>query len=802
MKTILRFALALLFLVPTVAYAQQKGIVKGRVFDSKNNEPIPFANVVIWKTTIGTAADENGYFRIENVPLGFNRLEVSSVGYSTRLSEEFMVNTASERTVNVGLEESTVNLEQVTVKADPFRKTAVSPMSLQRIGIAEIEKNPGGNRDISKVLQSMPGVLSSPAFRNDFIVRGGGPSENRFYLDDVELPNLNHFATQGASGGVVSIVNIDFVKEVNFYSGAFPASRGNLMSSLLDFRQISGNPDKIKVRGTLGATDFGLSLDGPLTPKTTFIMSARRSYLKFLFDMIGLPFLPVYNDFQFKTVTALSDKSELTILGIGAYDVNNLNKNMKDPDDDQKYLLNYLPESVQWSYTLGATYKYYGKRWNHLFVISRSTLQNEIEKYSRNDKSQPKLVDYTSGESENKFRFEHNRLTRRNIKLNFGAGIEYATYKNKTQRELYTLGTLNNIRYDRNFEFFKWSLFGQVSKSFLLERLSLSFGARVDGNSYRSGMNNPFKQFSPRLSLSYSLAPEWYINASMGRYFQLPSYTTMGYADENGTLVNKRNGIKYIATNQYAAGIEYRPGSRTQITLEGFYKTYDDYPVSLSDSIVLANKGTDYVAVGDEPVKSRGAGRAYGVELMIRTQEFFGIVASAAYTYFYSEFKQMDHELRPTSKYIPSSWDNRHIVSLTATRKLGLWDVGMKWRFTNGAPFTPYDRETSSLIAAWEAKKQPYPDYSRFNSERASSFHQLDIRVDRSFYFKKWSLILYADIQNIYNHKTKSPDLLVPEEDTNGNYRVDPDRPDHYLMRYIKNDMGTLLPSVGIIIDF
>lgn len=116
----------------------------------------------------------------------------------------------------------------------------------------------------------MPGVLSSPAFRNDFVVRGGGPAENRFYLDEVELPNLNHFATQGASGGVVSIVNIDFVREVNFYSGAFPAACGNMLSSMLDFHQIEGNPDRIKVRATVGATDYGLSLDGPLLPKTTF----------------------------------------------------------------------------------------------------------------------------------------------------------------------------------------------------------------------------------------------------------------------------------------------------------------------------------------------------------------------------------------------------------------------------------------------------------------------------------------------------------------------------------------------------
>ena len=151
MKTIIRFVFTLLLFLPLCLSAQQTGVVKGRVFDSKNNEPIPFANVVIWKTTTGTAADENGYFRIENVPLGFNRLEVSSIGYTTKLSEEFMVNTASERTVNIGLEESQVNLEQVTVKTNPFRKTVESPVTLQRIGIAEKEKTPGGNRDKSKV---------------------------------------------------------------------------------------------------------------------------------------------------------------------------------------------------------------------------------------------------------------------------------------------------------------------------------------------------------------------------------------------------------------------------------------------------------------------------------------------------------------------------------------------------------------------------------------------------------------------------------------------------------------------------
>ena len=252
------------------------------------------------------------------------------------------------------------------------------------------------------------------------------------------------------------------------------------------------------------------------------------------------------------------------------------------------------------------------------------------------------------------------------------------------------------------------------------------------------------------------------------------------------------------------AGLAFQPGTLTRVTLEGFYKSYDHYPVSLLDTVALANKGTDYVAVGDEPVKPVGEGRAYGVELMLRTQEFFGVTASLAYTWYHSEFKELDGELRNTSRYIPSSWDNRHIFSLTATRQVGKsWDLGVKWRYVGGGPYTPWDVETSSRVEAWDAKHQPYADYSRFNTGRLPAFHQLDVRVDKSFFFRKWSLVLYADVQNVYNYKAMGPDILVPEENADGSYRLDPEREGYYAMRWIKNEIGgTVLPSVGVIIDF
>ena len=784
--------------------AQNRCVVKGQILDASTQEGVPFANIVVYGTTIGIASDEAGFYRLENISPGFIRLEVSRLGYKTKVTGEFWVNTVLEFTENVCLEVESAALEQVTIKASPYRKTMESPLSLQRIGIAEIEKNPGGNRDISRVVQSMPGVLSSPAFRNDFVVRGGGPSENRFYLDEVELPNLNHFATQGASGGVVSIVNIDFVREVNFYAGTFPAACGNMLSSMLDFRQIEGNPDRLKVRATVGATDYGLSLDGPLLPKTTFLVSARRSYLKMLFGIIGLPFLPVYNDFQFKTVTRFNPKNELTLLGIGAYDVNHLNTDVKDPDDHQKYLLNWLPESKQWSYTMGATFRHYGRNWHHLFVISRSGLNNKIEKYTANDERKPKTIDYRSGEMENKVRFEYRRLTVGGYKWNVGVGLEYAQYDNTTFRKMFVAGEPLALRYSRDLNLWKWSVFGQVSKAFFYERLALSVGFRVDGCDYNSTTRDMFRQLSPRFSISYTLHEQWSLNANIGRYYQLPAYTTLGYADVEGVLVNKQSHTGYISSNHYVAGVEFRPGQLTKISLEGFYKTYARYPVSLIDSVALANKGTDYVAVGDEPVKPVGEGRAYGIEFMLRTQEFYGVVASLTYTWYHSEFKELDEWLRPLKYYIPSSWDNRHIFSLTATRKLGkYWDIGMKWRYVAGGPYTPYDVETSSRIAAWDAKHQPYYDYARFNTKRLPAFHQLDVRVDRSFYFRKWSLVLYADIQNIYNYKSLGPADLVPEENPDGSYRRNPDREGYYLMRHIKNELGgTVLPSVGLIIDF
>jgi hypothetical protein len=207
MKSILIGLIAGMYVFSLNAQESGKGVIMGRVFNSKNNEPVPFASVAIFGTSIGSTSDLDGRFIFTGIKPGYVELRVSSIGFESYVSPQILVTNADKVSIDIPLVETSTQVDAVIVKASPFRKTEESPVSLRIIGIEEIEKNPGGNRDISKVLQSFPGVASSVSFRNDIIVRGGGPAENKFYLDDVEIPNINHFATQGASGGPVGIIN-------------------------------------------------------------------------------------------------------------------------------------------------------------------------------------------------------------------------------------------------------------------------------------------------------------------------------------------------------------------------------------------------------------------------------------------------------------------------------------------------------------------------------------------------------------------------------------------------------------------
>ncbi len=779
------------------------GIIQGRIFNESTNEPVPFASLIIWGTNIGSVSDLDGNFIFTGIKPGYIRIVAASVGFEDYLSGEFLVTNAKKSFVEVPMKEQKVKLEEVVVKASPFKKRAESPVSLRRIGIEQIEKNPGGNRDISKVIQSFPGVASTPAFRNDVIVRGGGPSENSFYLDGVEIPNLNHFATQGASGGPVGIINVDFIREVNFFSGAFPANTGNAMSSVLDMKQIDGNKEKLIFKGSVGASDLAFTFNGPIAGNTTFIGSVRRSYLQFLFSILELPFLPVYNDFQFKSRVKIDEKNEITFIGLGAIDHFKLNLDANDTPD-QRYILSYLPVNEQWNYTVGGVYKHFRPNGTGSWILSRNYLNNRAYKYLDNNKANDKTLDYTSAETENKIRYERTIYFDNELKMIYGAGLVYANYYNNTLKRAYTGSGPLLYTYETDAKIFHYNAFGQLSKSFFNRKLITSLGLRTDASTYSSFMNNPVDQLSPRLSLSYLLTQNVSINFNTGRYFQRPPYTSMGHKNNEGVYENKLRGLRYIQSDHLVAGFEFLPGNKSMLSIEGFYKHYTYYPFSLTDSVPLSTKGADFGTFGDEAVSPTSKGRAYGFELLVRSQDLLDFNTVLSYTYVRSEFEAPGTNV--PDRWIPSAWDNRHLFYLTATRTLkNNWYFGFKWRYVGPAPYTPYSLEKSEIKSAWDAQGSPYLDYSRFNSMRLSAFHQLDIRIDRQIYLKKWSLNFYLDIQNVYNFKAQEPDRLVRRSFIEPGYDdtyLDNGLEKYELVQFETDGSGTVLPTIGVIVEF
>lgn len=766
--------------------------IKGVVIDKSTRQPLEFVNVLVVGLGIGASTDANGNFLITQVPPGIYRLQASFLGYKTELTPEYRVNHVTPY-VQIELEEENASLNEVVVTASPFQKVPESPVSLRVIGLQEIEKAPGANRDISKVVQNYPGVAFSPiGYRNDLIVRGGGPSENRFYLDGVEIPNVNHFSTQGASGGPVGLIDADLIRSVKFYSGAFPADKGNALSSVLDFSLRDGDMERNSLKATLGASEVSLSSNGHIGDKTSYLVSVRQSYLQALFKILGLPFLPAYTDASFKIKTRFDSHNELTLLGLGGIDRMKLNLGIEG--EDAEYMLSYLPEINQETYSVGGVYRHYSQRHVQSIVLSQSYLNNRNVKYRDNDESSEENLTLRLGsiEQETKLRME-NTSSWSVWKVKAGFDLNYSRYKSNEYRKVFA-NALREYDYHTDLSLWRWGMFASVDYAAPDKSFTASMGVRTDGNNYSDKMKELWRQLSPRLSVSYRLIEGLTLSGHVGLYYQLPSYTALGFKGEEGEYVNRH--LDYISVSQESLGLSWTPNENMELSVEGFYKLYGHMPFSLSDQIPLSCKGNDYGTIGNEALSSEAKGRSYGVELMFKWLLTQKLNLSSSLTIFKSEFKDGEQ-----GSYVPSAWDNRFILNMSGTYNFPKhWSLGAKVSCIGGSPYTPYDVEKSSLVEAWNVQGCACYDYSRYNQERLPVFGQLDVRVDKTFYLKKCMLGFYLDIQNITASKLRQPDALMSTGQIEN-----PSAPlseQRYVMKSIRQESGTLLPTLGITFEY
>lgn len=770
-------------------FSQERYVVQGTVIDKKRREPIVGAAImVVGHYELQTATDTLGRFRIEGVPAGIASLWVTATGYRGNHSPSFQV-AATTLGVNVELEEWTSELSEISVRPSLFRKTVESPLSMHVIGVREIEKTPGGGRDVSRIVRMLPGVSFSPAgYRNDLIVRGGGPSENRFYMDGIEIPHINHFATQGATGGPVSLINADLIREIQFYTGAFPADRAGAMSSVLDFSLWNGDAERQSFKATLGTAEASLSGRGHFGERTTYLFSLRQSYLQMVFKMLDLPFLPNYIDGLFKVETKLSRYNTLTLIALGGIDRMKLNTGVED-DENAAYILSYLPKVTQETFTVGGIFRHYAGINTTSLILSHNYLNNRNVKYRDNDESKDEglMFDLQGREQKSTLRLE-NRTTV-NDRWTLKENIELAYHNmlaNSRRQDL--LGQWGNYR--TQLGFFSYGASFTANYTDRDDRLKLSMGVRTDGNTYSSRMQEVWKQLSPRFSARYALSSDWAVSASSGLYHQLPPYTALAFKKE-GHLVNQN--LRYMSVWQSALGSEWLPTDEIALTLEGFYKHYYHIPLSITDGIPLTCKGADYGIVGNEQLTSTAMGHSYGLELLFRWLKPDRLNLTGSFTWFRSAYRSSSE-----ASYINSPWDNRFILNLCGTYELPHhWSFGAKVSMLGGTPYTPYDEIASSYVTYWDANGRAQPDYTRYNAKRSPLYTQYDVRIDKEWYFRKWRMGLFVNLQNV---RIQQQDVYMSTGEVIN--PTDPIEAQRYKMKRVGQDSNTIVPSIGLTAEF
>ncbi|MDP3393618.1 TonB-dependent receptor [Sediminibacterium sp.] len=798
--------------------AQNTGVFSGIILDKQLQKPIQGAVVKLVQVDQSVVTDSAGKFQFNRIKSGYYTFIFSALGYSTQSKFNVTIASGNENTMVIELESTVQELAAVTVNSTNRNKSAKAatletPLSVQRLTSEEIKANPGGNFDISRVIQALPGVggsSSTAGFRNDIIIRGGAPNENVFYLDGIEIPVINHFATQGSAGGPTGILNVSFIEEVKLSSSAFDARFDNTLSSVFEFKQKRGNNNRVQGNIRLSGTELATTFDGPIgkSGKTTFLASARRSYLQLLFKAIDLPIRPNYWDFQYKITHQLNKKTTLTLLGVGAIDEFNFAA-PKEATPEKLYVLNSNPSIQQWNYTVGASIRrqLINGYWN--LAISRNAFNNQLEKYENNlgPIRGIRTIALNSSEVENKLRFDVNQNIN-GFKLSYGFVAQLVSFSNNTNQLISNaiVDNNNNIvqpavvyNFNSKIQFARMGAFTQIGKRFLENKLGLSAGIRFDQNTFTQSGMNPFKTLSPRIAASYVITDKLTFNASIGTYFKMLPYTALGYRNNNNELINKNTD--YTRSTHYVAGFEYLPSSATRFTFEGFYKQYNNVPISVRNGISLSNQGADFNVLGNEAVSTTGRGKAYGFEFFAQqklTQRFYGVLS---YTWFVSKYTNANNT------YAPSSWDNRHLLSAVIGYKMKRnWEIGLKFRYQGGVPFTPYDLNASRQN--YLALGTGTLDYNNINTQRLNAFNSSDIRIDKKWYYKRFTLDLFVDITNWYLASSPAQDVYTFQRNadntgfitTNGQpIQSNGSNAEPFLLR---NNDRNVTPTIGFIIEF
>ena len=729
------------------------GVVRGTVTDS-DDRPAAGVAVCLAGTGLCGVSDGEGGFTVAGVRPGTYQVEIIAPGRIGFLSSFFEVRAGLEARVDIALPPATAIEESVTVSAPAFVFPEAIKNSAFLISASDILGGAGALQDVSRYVQALPGVaIATDDFRNDLIVRGGSPLENLFIVDNVEIPNINTFATFASAGGTVSMLDAQLIQDVTFLTGGYPAPYGNRTSSVMQITQREGDRTRVGGRATVGFAGAGVVLEGPIgrARAGSWIVSARRSFLDLVTDDVGIGGVPVLYTVNAKATYDVSPRDRVWFVNVSGIDEVRLG--LTDESDlstelstlDIQYRGRRSATGVNWQRALGtSSVGLLG------LTYSRATVDQRVKdllRYGVPPPDAPVDDQIASGalvfredsiESETAVKYDLTASVGAVGTLQVGASIRrlVARYDAEspfgTDSPFFPMPDSNPFAVNERATSYQLGAYVQDTYAFT-ERLNATVGARFDRYQFLEAST-----VSPRLGMDYALTKRLSMRASYGQYTQQPFTLFLAAYPDNRSLQPFR-------ADHYVAGVAFRPEASTRVTAEFYRKRYREYPTSSQiPSLSLANVG-DTFAIRDIlfPMVSAGRGEAEGVEIFAERIAVTGRRwhGQANLAFSRARYAGLDGLARP------GSFDYPIVANLTATYRLATWDLSTRLAYLAGRPYTPFDLTVSS-----EQRRAVY-DLARVNAARLPDYFRLDLRVDRRFTVNGQAVSVFGGVQNLTNRR-------------------------------------------------
>jgi len=768
------FIFLFVFCSPLSSQVYLRQTIKGTVLDAQTNAPLPGATIILLNSDPlkGAITDELGNFKLEKVPVGKQQIKVTYVGYSPWISDIITVSSGKESVLSIELHEWVITTSEVEIRGDYRKYEAIDKMatvSIRSFSVDETNRFAGSYGDPGRMAANFAGITSGIDNRNDIIVRGNSPIGMQWRVDDMEIPNPNHFAAVGTTGGPVTILNDNLLTNSDFLTGAFPAQYSNTIAGVFDLRMRNGNNEKHEFWGQIGWNGLEFGAEGPFskTSHASFLVSYRYSLLELLnYTGLQLDVVPEYQDLNFKITIPTKNAGTFNITGIGGLSYIELYDSRKPAGE---WTFPEYGQNIANSSNLGM----FGIT-NTLFLDSTFRLKTNLyivgsRVHTRIDTFNIISMDPSRWAGENsseiKYALSAQLMKKFSVKNTIEGGL---------MLDWYHMNFSDSIKVKENFRLNTHSVEDmQLLRSWFQWQHKFSDLLYTNaGLSFQYLTLNGSWALEPRFGFSWIVRENHTLSFGTGLYSQMQPrviYFVL-VPTQNGSSVQTNNSLGFTRSLQFAAGYNYLITKDFRFKTDIYYQYLFDIPVKEDiPEYAVINQGHEFFIDRQysDSLVNLGTGQNYGVEFTFEkffSKNYFFLLTASI---FKSTYKGYDEMVRSTA------FDANYALNAVGgyefkigKRKLGVMSFGLRATWAGGNPYIPFNVDqtvtTHKTTMDWQHSFEPrYPDYKRislrFGIKRNRPHYNIEFLLDLQYRTNYTNIylqqidVITGKIYNFYN---------------------------------------------------